>query len=146
MGRLFAHRNLTASFMLQLSQPIILCTDRHDFRTALKNEGYQTISLNLPIAKSLIRLNINEIKLILPERFLDLLAANKKNYLVDYEMLFDPRYEIDVLSLFCKAALSCKLIVKWCGRLEGDTLLFSEQGYIDYKRFQISQYNISVVV
>jgi hypothetical protein len=61
-------------------------------------------------------------------------------------MLFDPRYELDVLRLFTDLARGTKLIVKWCGKVDGNTLTYAEQGYADYKRYNSTDYNVTIVI
>jgi hypothetical protein len=60
-------------------------------------------------------------------------------------MLFDPRYELDVLRIFIDLARRNKLIVKWCGKVNGETLTYAEQSYADYKRYKISDYDVVIV-
>jgi hypothetical protein len=54
-------------------------------------------------------------------------------------------YEIDVLRLFTDIARQRKLIIKWCGSADENTLTYAEQGYADYKRYNINDYDITVV-
>jgi hypothetical protein len=66
-------------------------------------------------------------------------------YLTDFEMLFDPRYSIDVMRLFCEISRYSKLIVKWCGNYDGECLTYAEPGYSDYARYKVGDYEIACV-
>ena len=145
MGRIVSNRSLTAKELLQLKPPVILCTNRPDLERAINESGYQTVSLNLPLAQSIINLDLREVCSVLPRNVQEILPPSKPVYLVDYEMLFDPRYEVDVLRLFVDIARRNKLIVKWCGKVDGETLTYAEQGYADYKRYKINDYDVVIV-
>jgi hypothetical protein len=74
-----------------------------------------------------------------------ILPQDGRTYLTDFEMLFDPRYDIDVLRLFRDMSRRCKLIVRWCGGVDGDTLVYAEQGCRDYARYNPGDYKIACV-
>jgi hypothetical protein len=52
---------------------------------------------------------------------------------------------LDVLRLFIELSRQNRLIVKWCGAIDGDVLTYAEQGYADYKRFKMSDYDVVIV-
>jgi hypothetical protein len=60
-------------------------------------------------------------------------------------MLFAPRYELDVLRIFIEIARRNKFVVKWCGKIDSEMLTYAEQGYADYKRYNISDYDVVIV-
>jgi hypothetical protein len=61
-------------------------------------------------------------------------------------MLFDPRYELDVIRLFMDVSRQNRLVVKWCGTVDGNMLIYAEQGFEDYRRIKISDYDVTVVI
>jgi hypothetical protein len=77
---------------------------------------------------------------------LGLLPKDTTVYLMDYEMLFDPRYRLDVMKLFCEISRRGKLIVKWCGGFDGSSLTYAETGYGDYAQYRVSDYEIACVI
>lgn len=145
MGRVINSRLLIAKELLQLPSPVILCTNRPDLEKTIAENGYQTISLNLPLAKLLEGLDLREISSIITDRVRACFPQTGSVYLTGYEMLFDPRYEINVLRLFVDLARYNKLIIKWLGKANGATLTYAEQGYPDYKRYKISDYDVTIV-
>ena len=48
--------------------------------------------------------------------------------ITDFEMLFDPRYEIDVIKLFCDKARITNVAVKWPGKYTNSKLTYAEPG------------------
>ena len=146
MGRIVNSRSLTANELLQLVPPIILCTDKPNFKRVITENGYQQIGINLPLAQSLTGLEPKDIRTVITDKIHEILPQGESVYLTDYEMLFDPRYEIDVLRLFIDLARRNMLIVKWCGKVDGDTLTYAEQGYADYKQYKMNDYDVIIVI
>lgn len=145
MGTIFNSRTLAAKELMRLPTPVLLCTSRNDFDKVIDEAGYQRVSLNLPLARSLLGLSISDIQSVIGDKIRDILPMTKPVHLTDFEVLFDPRYGIDVLRLFSDLSRQNKLIVKWCGQLDNDTLVYAEQGFEDYRRIKISDYDVTVV-
>jgi hypothetical protein len=146
MGAIYNSQTLQASELPKLSTPILLCVDKPDYDTEIDDSEYQKVSLNLPLARSLSGLPEKDIPSIIASRIRDILPSQKPVYLIDYEMLFDPRYGLDILRLFTDLSRKNKLIVKWYGAANSDTLTYAEPEFEDYKRFKISDYDVSVVM
>ena len=146
MGNIISNRVLTPDKLLGLPSPILLCPKRNDYYKALLDAGFQTVSLNLPLAKELAGKPVSEITANITTTVLQLIPDGSLIFLTDYEMLFDPRYELDVIKLFCEIARYNKLIVKWCGSFADDSLIYAEPGYDDYAKYKISDYESTCVV
>ena len=145
VGNRYKHKLLSAEKLLNLPTPILLCAGWHLYELAISNAGYKTISLNLSLAKALINIQESEIPSVITIKILNLLPNGQSIYLTDYEILFDPRYKLNVMKLFCEIARHHKLIIKWCGKNERDILVYSEPGYSDYIVYNESDYNITCV-
>jgi len=145
VGIVINSRTLSAKQLLRLTPPIILCVGRLDFEKEIADSGYRTTNLNLPLSRLLAGYSLREIQSALTDKVWDVLPQSEPVYLADYEMLFDPRYELDVLRLFIEIARRNKLIAKWCGTLGGDALIYAEAGYADFKRYNISDYDVVIV-
>jgi len=145
MGNSYNGRKVTPKDLLVLPPPIILCISRGDYDKVIQEAGYMSYSLNLPLAKSLIGKEAQEIPIAISDIIKRLIPEKENILLVNYEMLFDPRYKLDVMRLFIEISRQNKLIVKWCGTVAEDTLVYSEQGYADNNRYQIGDYDITVV-
>ena len=145
MGKTINIRTLTASELLRLPSPVFICSNKNIFYKTITESGYSVTSLNISLAKKLAGLPEQEVQRTAPAVAQDLLTVSPKVYLKDYEILFDPRYKLDVLRMFADVSRRIKLIVKWCGRIEGDSLVYAEQGFADYKRYNINDYEITVI-
>ena len=146
MGITINNRTLTASKMLTLPQPVVLCVSRADFEKAITEAQFYTLSLNLPLAKALSGKPAKELESGITGIVTSIMPKGKAIYLNNFEILFDPRYKLNVIKLFCEISRHNKLIVKWCGVLENGNLTFAEPGYKDYNKYKISDYQISCVV
>ncbi|MDR1916468.1 MAG: BREX-3 system P-loop-containing protein BrxF [Synergistaceae bacterium] len=146
MGQNYYGRTLAAKALLSLSPPILLCSSRTDFEKAIADAGYQTVSLNLPLARALAGMTVSDISPLINDKIREALPQSEPVFLTDYEMLFDPRYKLDIMRLFMDLSRKNKLIVKWRGAVDGNTVTYSEQGFEDYQRIRISDYDVSVVI
>jgi hypothetical protein len=106
----------------------------------------KTISLNSLLARELYKKECEWKYTDITTIFINLMPVSTPVYLTDYEMLFDPRYKLDVMRLFCEASRHNKLIVKWCGNFDNDTLTYAQPGYDDYSKYKISDYKITCVI
>ena len=145
MGTIYSNRALTASKLLKFQSPILLCVKRKDYVKAISDAGFQTVDLNLPLAKNLIYRKEHETAPNVTEIVISLMPDGSPVYLTDYEILFDPRYKLDVMKLFYEISRYNKLIVQWCGSFVNEVLIFAEPGYEDYAKYLISDYDITCV-
>ena len=67
-------------------------------------------------------------------------------FLTDYEMLFDPRYSIDVIRLFYELSRRAKIVIKWCGTLDDNHLVYATPAYSDFHSYNIHDYDITCVI
>jgi hypothetical protein len=145
MSAIVSHKTLTPDALLNLASPVILCAGWKTYEQAISAAGYQTISLNLPLAKALVGKTETEITMVITATVIGLLPKNTPIYLTDYEMLFDPRYRLNVMKLFCEISRHNKLLVKWCGGIFKYLLSYSEEGYEDYHRYDVYDYEVTCV-
>ena len=147
MGNITNSRTLTAENLLRLPSPIILlCPQRLDFEKAILDTGSHKVSLNLLLAKALIGKTEKERLTGITAAVLGLMPNEAAVYLTDYEMLFDPRYKLDVIKLFCEISRKAKLILKWCGGFNNGRLTYAEPDCDDYSDYKISDYKITCVI
>jgi len=145
MGEIISGSKIAMSKHKSSQFPIVLCNHKTITEQAIVDGGYQRYALNHPLAKALLSLPEAERIVMVRETVLALIPRRTAVYLVDYEMLFDPRYEIDVLKLFYEVSRRQKLIVKWCGRLAEQMLVYAEPGYPEYKQYNVSEHDIICV-
>jgi len=147
VGKIVNARKTTAKELLKLAPPVIICSSRPDFEGTILENGYTQVSLNKHLSSMIAGLDIKAIRLCLADKIREIIPNNSDPiYLTDYEMLFDPRYELDVLRLFIEISRKNKLIVKWCGKGTEESLSYAEQGFVDYKQYKISDYDVAIVI
>ena len=147
MTKIIKHKLLSTNDLNKIPSPVVICAGFHILEEEITNADYQTISLNLPLAKALEGKTENEITTTITAIILDILPNKTPIYLTDNEMLFNPQYNLDIIKLFIEISRYNKLIVKWCGTVQNyDTLVYSEPGYQDYSRFKINDYDITVIL
>lgn len=64
----------------------------------------------------------------------------------DIDVLFNPEYKIDVLRTMIDVNKKHSFKVIWPGTYEEGRLIYSEEGFSDYKTYEISDYDIVCVV
>ena len=63
----------------------------------------------------------------------------------DIDVMFNPEYQVDVLKILIEARKRKKYSVIWPGRFEDGKLIYAEEGYSDYKVYEIANYDITFV-
>ena len=125
--------------------PLIICADSPRVIQKVRNSGFQTVNINTELSRKLLQYNAKE----RPVKIMDVLnsIATWKNsvYIDGFEMLFDPRYEIDVIKFFCEKARLINVAVKWPGTFTGSKLTYAEPEYIDYHEYDCDSYQIRIV-
>ncbi len=63
----------------------------------------------------------------------------------DIDVMFNPDYQVDVLKILIAARKRKRYSVIWPGRYEDGKLIYAEEGYPDYKVYEIANYDITCV-
>ncbi|WP_314838894.1 hypothetical protein [Solobacterium moorei] len=64
----------------------------------------------------------------------------------DFDVMFNPDYEVDVLKIMSSVARAKPFQVLWLGRCEDEKLIYAEEGFRDYKVFETKKYDVTCVV
>jgi hypothetical protein len=145
MGTIVKNSSFTKDILAKSNIPVVFCSLSPAIERLLNESNHQKLSLNLPLAKALAVQDENSRLLHVTDEVLKIVPTSAPTYLTDYEMLFDPRYQLDVLRLFCKISRKVKLAAQWPGTLESNTLYYAEPEYPDYHAFDIQNYDILCV-
>ena len=126
--------------------PIILCSTAPRAIRKLYESGYKDLSLNKELSFSLMTIP-NEKRLVSVQQETQKIisGAGPAVLLSDFEMLFDPRYKLDVLKLFCELARTTRLAVKWSGIINEDAFEYAEPQYTDHQIFKLANYTVICV-
>ena len=107
----------------------------------------EAISFNKPFSEELIHVPFEKRSLQV-EKCLSCVLGQYEPYTIfrDFDVLFNPDYKIDVLSVLVNAYKINKYSLVWSGKFLDGKLIYSEEGYKDYKVFSVSQYDIICVI
>ena len=109
----------------------------------------QPVSVSKPLSEKLQDVSPRSRTMRLASCFQSVLAQYPDNVVIkDIDVMFNPTYQVDVLKILTEARKSKPYSVIWPGRYENGTLYYSEQGYPDYKAYEVitMQYTGSVNV
>ena len=107
----------------------------------------QPVSVSKPLSKKLQDVSPRSRTLRLASCFQSVLEQYPNNVVIKgIDVMFNPAYQVDVLKILIEARKSKPYSVIWPGRYENGTLYYSEQGYPDYKIYEVKNYDITCVI
>lgn len=126
--------------------PILLCKDSAKSRRMFQEASFQCLNLNLELSKKIL----DKVDKTRPQNISFLVHEIIEEIegpvlLTNYEMLFDPRYQLDIIRLFVDLARNKQLAVKCNAYLDGNYFQFSEPDYDDYHRYDLGRYAVVCV-
>ena len=126
--------------------PAIICNLSKRYLNNVSELSYETISLNLILAQNLLKIQVDERADFVQNEVMSILTESKTSLLLkDFEMLFDPRYKIDVVRLICEVSRLRKIIAVWPGTLIENDLIYGNSESPDYQVCNINNYDIICV-
>lgn len=109
--------------------------------------NYFRLNLNIKLAEELLKVPQDRRSKYTNDAVMSIISqCHAAVFLTDYEMLFDPRYDIDAVKVFYEISRRQKVVVKWCGTVSDNCLVFASPEYKDYHSFKIQDYDISCVI
>lgn len=145
MGSTFKISSLNKDKLDKLLTPIVFCVNEEKVVNFTKE--YCVLSINEILTLRLLGFEPEERNLMVADEFNKIIAENKEPLLIkDFEILFNPEYQFDVLKLFIMANRRKQVSVLWCGTYENGRLFFAEPVYIDYKSYNLADYDISCII
>lgn len=126
-------------------KPIIFCTNGDNIASYI--EDYSILNINELLSKNLIKYEQGKRSMFITDEFNKIIDSFQSPILLkNFEILFDPTFQIDVIKLFIMANRKKAITVLWCGTYKNGKLRFAEPGYEDYKSYDINNYDISCIV
>lgn len=145
MGSTFKISSLNKDKLNKILTPIVFCINEKKVASCTK--GYDILSINEILSKQLLTYERDKQNLFVADEVNKIIYNSGQPVLIrDFEMLFNPEYQLDVIKLFIIANRKKKITVFWSGRYENGKLLFAEPGYIDYKSYNVKDYDISCII
>lgn len=123
-----------------LMKPIIFCCPDEELE---KN----AIALNVSIAEKLITTKPSCRSFKLPS-IIDTIIADlpEDSIIKDFDVLFNPDYQIDVLQLLIAACKKKEFAILWPGTYSDGKLMYAETDYSDFKIYDLDKYDVTCIV
>ena len=121
-------------------KPIIFCGPDEELE---KN----AVALNVSIAEKLINAKPSRRSFKLPSIIDTVIAELTENSTIkDFDVLFNPDYQIDVLQLLIAACRKNEFAILWPGTYSDGKLMYAETGYSDFKIYDLDKYDVTCIV
>lgn len=65
--------------------------------------------------------------------------------ITDFDVLFNPEYEVDVLKMMVNVCKTRPFSIIWPGKFEEGKLIYAKDGYLDYKEYDVADYDVICV-
>ena len=125
-----------------LMKPIIFCTS---IEIEELSEAY---SMNIPIAKELQKSGSSMMRTMKMESILSsiIFKLGDNPIIKDIDVMFNPEYKVDVLKIMIVACKKKAFSIVWPGKYEDGKLFYAENGYPDFKVFNVEEYDVTCIV
>ena len=121
-------------------RPIIFCCNDKEVYS-------QAVSINVLLSKLLVECKPERRTMKLELYFNQVLSQFSDDVVIkDFDVLFNPKYQIDVLKILISAYRRKRFHVIWPGYYEDGKLYYSENGFADYKVYDVNDYDITCVI
>ena len=109
-------------------------------------ELQESRSISKELADSLLACRPNRRSMKLEQIFNNVLDRYPDGVTIkDIDVLFNPAYKVDVLKILISARKRKRYSVVWPGKFEDGKLIYGEEGYADYKVYNIADYDITFI-
>lgn len=123
-----------------LLKPIIYCCSYENFEQ-------ESVSISLELSKELKKINPNRRTMQLEKCFCKVISDLPNDVVIkDIDVMFNPAYEVDILKLLIAAYKKKSFRVIWPGTYIDGKLIYAEEGYLDYKVYNICDYDITCII
>ena len=140
MGIIISRKKFSSMNFEGLLKPIIYCSNYEDI-TCL------ALSLNKELAQGLALFGHKQRTMQIEKCFAKILAKFPDNVVLkDFDVLFNPDYKIDVLKIMINTCKVKPFSIIWPGILDGRRLIYAEEGFQDYKTYDVDAYDITCIV
>lgn len=138
MGIVIPKNKFICSNTNGLMRPIIYCT-------AYQNK--KSYPINVELAQELVAIRPYQRTMNLERcliQIVDMLPAD--SVIREFDVMFNPAYQVDVLKILISACKKKSFSVIWPGRYEDGKLFYSENGFEDYKVYDVKNYDVTCIV
>nr|MBQ4455500.1 BREX-3 system P-loop-containing protein BrxF [Clostridia bacterium] len=106
-----------------------------------------SFSINVPLAQKIVDMDNSRRSLQISKCFFEILSSLPNDTIIkDIDVLFNPIYKIDVMTVLTSTYKYHHFSLIWPGEYADGKLVYSEKGYPDYKEFEVRKYDIILVI
>ena len=147
MGAVISVSTLSKDMFRKATAPIILCSFPNRVARLMEGSQYTPLNLNIRLAEELVKYPAEQRPSRANDEVMWIVSQCKTPTLLkDYDILFDPRYDVNAIKVFTELARQQKVVVKWCGKMNGNSLEYATPDDKDYHSFRIQDYDITCVI
>jgi hypothetical protein len=147
LGNFIKSSQLNIEVMQKTSFPIVLCSITPRTKRLIADSGYFELSFNKLLAEALVKSNVPITPELAAEETMKIVAHIHAAVLFkDFEMMFDPRYKIDIIKVLAEIARRNRIIIQWCGTINDNYLEYSAPECIDFYSLDINKVDIICVI
>ncbi|HRU49733.1 MAG TPA: BREX-3 system P-loop-containing protein BrxF, partial [Bacilli bacterium] len=147
LGTLIKSSQFSKKMLERTNMAIVLCSSEPRLKKIIAEAGFKELSLNKILAEALVKKDTAIRPQFVADEVMKIVSSIQGPiFLTDYEMLFDPRYSIDVIRLFYELSRRAKIVIKWCGTLDDNHLVYATPAYIDFHSYNIHDYDVTCVI
>lgn len=123
-----------------LLKPIIYCCTYEDIID-------KAIPINLLLAEKLADCVPNRRTIRIEPLFNQIIYQLSDGIVIkDFDVMFNPKYKIDVLRIMITACRKKPFSIIWPGKCKDGKLIYAEEDYLDFKTFNIEEYDVTCIV
>lgn len=105
------------------------------------------VSINKLLSLELSKWESNKRTINLENALIEVIKNLDDNPIIkDFDVLLNPLYKIDLIKLFISVNKKIPFDVIWGGEFNNNKLIYAEEGFVDYKTFDISNYDIICII
>lgn len=140
MGVIITARNFSPQNQVGILKPIVYCCP-------YEGVAEHAEPINFGLAQALKAFNPNRQTMQIERCFSDILASLPDGVVLkDFDVLFNPAYKVDVMKMMVNACKAKPFSILWPGTFDGKRLIYAEEGFQDYKTYDVSAYDITCVI
>ena len=140
MGTVMQARMYMPENQAGLLKPIIYCC-------SYKGITENAVSLNKLLAEALIKLKPMRRTMQIEKCFAEIIGELPEKVVIkDFDVLFNPDYKVDILKVMVNVCKTRPFSVVWPGKINGNKLMYAEEGYKDYKEYDVDDYDITCII
>ena len=107
----------------------------------------QPVSVSKRLAEKLLDIRPRRRSMRLEQCFNEVLRELPDGVIIrDFDVMFNPDYQVDVLKTLTDARRHKEYSAIWPGEKKDGKLIYSEEGYPDYKTYEIENYDVTCIV